>query len=346
MGRRALISGVTGQDGAFLAQLLLEKGYTVYGGMRRSASDTTWRLAEAGILRRINLVEFELFDFESNRSTIRTVRPDEFYNLGGQSFVKSSFQQPIYTAQVNALAVANLLEIMRVEFPDVRFYQASTCEMFGNATEVPQRETTALQPLSPYASSKAYAHWLTANYRTAYGLFACSGILFNHESHLRGLNFVTRKISSTLARMKSEGLPAGELSLGNLDAFRDWGYAGEYVEGMWRMLQAAKPDDYVLATGTSHSIRDFVEAAAQNLDYEIEWTGHGTDEVGRDRRSGRIIVRVDKDHYRPTDVAARVGDFTKARRELGWQPQMRFADLVKLMVDKDLKRVSAGQVLM
>lgn len=346
MTRRALISGITGQDGAFLAQLLLEKGYEVFGGLRRSSSGTTWRLAEIGVLNKINLVDFELLDFESIRNAFRAVRPHEFYNLGGQSFVKSSFQQPFYTTQVNALAVTNLLEIMRVEHPEMRFYQASTSEMFGNATETPQRETTPLQPQSPYAASKAYSHWLTANYRSAYGLFACSGILFNHESHLRALSFVTRKISSTLARMKFDSMTVAQLSLGNLDARRDWGYAGEYVEGMWRMLQNERPDDFVLATGRSHTVREFVQVAAQHIGCELEWSGNGENELGRDRRSGKILVRVDSALYRPVDVGALVGDFTKAQRELGWHPKMQFEDLVRNMLDKDIERIKMGHVLM
>ncbi len=346
MTRKALISGITGQDGAFLAQLLLENGYVVYGGLRRSSSGTTWRLAEANILDRVNLVELELLDYESTRSTLVSIRPNEFYNLGGQSFVKSSFQQPIYTTQVNGVAVTNLLEIIREELPDLRFYQASTSEMFGNAIESPQRETTSLRPQSPYAASKAYAHWITANYRSAYELFACSGILFNHESHFRGLSFVTRKISSTLARMASDTHSSLQLSLGNLDAIRDWGYAGEYVDGMWRMLQCEKADDYVLATGTSHTVREFVEIAAQYLDYDIEWSGSGADEVGRDRRSGRIMVKVDKTFYRPIDVAALVGDAAKARCKLNWQPKTSFSELVGGMVGKDLERLKAGQILM
>jgi len=343
MGKRALITGITGQDGAYLARLLLDRGYEVYGGARRAAAATIWRLEALGVAGKIRLVDFELLEESNMQAQLAEIRPDEIYNLAGQSLVSASFGQPLYTARANGIAVAHMLEALRQAHPDVRFYQASTSEMFGRAPAAPQSEATGFFPQSPYAIAKVYAHWLTANYRQAYGLHACSGILFNHESPLRGLNFVTRKISSTLARIKAGAAGGGEaLAIGNLDAQRDWGFAGEYVEGMWRILQHDVPDDYVLATGRTHSVREFAAAAAAALGYEIAWEGQGLGEIGRDRKSGRVLVAVDAGNFRPVDVAALVGDAGKAHRVLGWQAKIDFARLVAMMVEADLDRARSG----
>jgi GDPmannose 4,6-dehydratase len=342
MQRRALITGITGQDGAYLARLLLRQGYSVFGGVRRAGSANTWRLEALGLREKVRLVEFELLEEANIKTVIDEVKPHEIYNFAGQSFVSTSFHQPLYTTRANALAVAYLLEVLRQSCPDTRFYQASSSEMFGLALEAPQCETTAFRPQSPYAIAKVYAHWLTVNYRQAYGLHACGGILYNHESPLRGLGFVTRKITATLARIKAlAGAPA-VLEIGNLDARRDWGYAEEYVAGVHRMLRQEPPDDYVLATGRTHSVRRFAEVAAEALGYELAWEGRGLDEVGRDRRSGRILVRVDPALFRPVDVQALVGDAGKAKRVLGWESTVSFEEVVRLMVAADFDRAHRG----
>ena len=343
MAKRALITGITGQDGAYLARLLLARGYEVLGGARRAADAATWRLDALGIRERVRLVDFELLEESNLQSKLAEIRPDEIYNLAGQSLVSASFGQPLYTTRANGIAVAHMLEILRQSHPQVRFYQASTSEMYGRAPSSPQNETTAFVPQSPYAIAKVYAHWLTVNYRQAYGLHACSGILFNHESPLRGLSFVTRKISSTLARIKAGAARPGEtLAVGNLDAKRDWGFADEYVDGMWRILQHGVPDDYVLATGRTHAVRDFVSAAGAALGYSIEWEGEGLGERGRDRASGHVLVTVDAANFRPVDVAALVGDAGKARRVLGWAAATSFSSLVEMMVAADLDRARRG----
>ncbi|MGH7003053.1 MAG: GDP-mannose 4,6-dehydratase [Alphaproteobacteria bacterium] len=341
MGKRALITGITGQDGAYLARLLLERGYEVHGGVRRAATATTWRLEALGIRDHVRLVDFELLEESNIRTKLAEIKPDEIYNLAGQSLVSASFGQPLYTTRANGIAVAHMLEALRQAHPHVRFYQASTSEMFGRAPAMPQNETTGFFPQSPYAIAKVYAHWLTVNYRQAYGLHACSGILFNHESPLRGLSFVTRKISSALARIKASA--GGDvLAIGNLEAKRDWGFAGEYVDGIWRILRHAAPDDYVLATGRTHSVRDFVAAAGAVLGYDIGWEGHGRGEIGRDRRSGRVLVRVDPANFRPVDVDVLAGDAGKARRVLGWQASVSFTQLVAMMVETDYDRARRG----
>lgn len=347
MAKRALITGVTGQDGAYLARLLLDRGYEVLGGVRRADAAGTWRLEALGVRERVRLVDFELLEESNLQAKLADIRPDEIYNLAGQSLVSASFGQPLYTTRANGIAVAHMLEILRQSHPHVRFYQASTSEMFGRAPASPQNETTAFVPQSPYAIAKVYAHWLTVNYRQAYGLHACSGILFNHESPLRGLNFVTRKISSTLARIKAGVARPGEsLGIGNLDARRDWGFAGEYVEGMWRILQHTVPDDYVLATGRTHSVREFVSAAAAALGYAIAWEGQGVGEIGRDRATGQVLVTVDPSNFRPVDVEALVGDSGKARRVLGWQAPTAFPALVAMMVEADYDRARRGGPLL
>jgi GDPmannose 4,6-dehydratase len=342
MARRALITGITGQDGAYLARLLLADGYEVYGGVRRAGSSNLWRLEELGVRDKVRLVEFELLEETNLKSLIDELRPAEIYNLAGQSFVSTSFNQPLYTTRANAVAVAYLLEALRQGHPETRFYQASSSEMFGLAPAAPQSETTAFRPQSPYAISKVYAHWLTLNYRQAYGLFACSGILFNHESPLRGLGFVTRKISAAFARMKALGEAAPVLEIGNLDVKRDWGFAGEYVEGMRRMLAGERADDYVLATGRLHSVREFAEVAARELGFELVWEGAGLAETGRDRRSGRLMVRVDAANFRPVEVEALVGDASKARRALGWSAAVSFERLVAMLVAADFDRARRG----
>src|SRR6266508_5392835 len=287
MAKTALITGIAGQDGAYLARLLVDKGYRVVGGMRRTSSSNTWRLEELNVAREVELGELDVAEITNVMRVIERVRPDEIYNLAGQSFVAVSFESPIYTADINALDTARILEAIREVDPKVRFYQASTSEMYGKVQETPQSERTPFHPRNPYAVAKLYAHWLTVNYRESYGLHATAGILFNHESPLRGRNFVTRKITSDLARLKHGKLDA--VRLGNLSARRDWGFAGDFVEGIWLMVQAPEPQDYVLATGESSSVRRFVELAAPCFGFDIEWHGTDLDEVGVDRKSGRTI---------------------------------------------------------
>ena len=290
MARRALITGITGQDGAYLAKLLLEKGYEVVGSMRRTTISDPIRLMELGIAGDVELCDIDLFEFSNIARALERVKPDEIYNLAAQSFVSLSFEQPLYTSEIDGLGVARLLEAIRAVVPSVRYYQASTSEMFGKAQQVPQSETTPFYPRSPYAVAKLYAHWMTVNYRESYGLHATSGILFNHESPLRGREFVTRKITHGLARVRAGEL--GRLDLGNLDAQRDWGFAGDYVDGMWRMLQQENPSDYVLATGRTTSVRRFVEMAAAAAGFTLAWQGRGLDEVGRASCRERVCSTV------------------------------------------------------
>ncbi|MER3444308.1 MAG: GDP-mannose 4,6-dehydratase [Meiothermus sp.] len=341
MAKRALITGITGQDGAYLSRLLLEKGYEVYGTYRRSASVNLWRLEELGVAGDVRLVAFDLLEYSNIRRVLEKVRPDELYNLAAQSFVALSFEQPLYTADVDALGVGRILESIREVDPGIRFYQASTSEMFGKVQETPQTERTPFYPRSPYGVAKLYAHWITVNYRESYGMHASSGILFNHESPLRGQEFVTRKITSSLARIKYGQQEV--LELGNLDAQRDWGFAGDYVEGMWRMLQQPEADDYVLATGVTARVRTFVEHAAEAAGFRITWEGEGLEEVGRDQ-DGRVIVRVNPEFHRPAEVDLLLGDPAKARARLGWEPRVDLAGLVHMMVEKDLERVANGKL--
>ena len=338
MAKTALITGITGQDGAHLAKLLLDQGYTVFGGFRRSASVNAWRLREMGIERQIRMVAIDLLEFSNILRTVEKVAPDEIYNLGAQSFVAASFEQPLYTADVDALGVTRLLESIRVVNPGIRFYQASTSEMFGKVQEVPQTERTPFYPRSPYGAAKLYAHWITINYRESYRIHACCGILFNHEGPWRGLEFVTRKITATLARIRHG--QAEILEVGNLEARRDWGYAGDYVVGMAAMLQQAQPDDYVLATGETHSVREFVTLAASHAGFDLAWEGEGTQEHGIDRKSGKTIARINPDFYRPAEVDLLIGNAEKARAALGWQPEIDFPQLVEKMVVADLDRAS------
>ncbi|NKE47097.1 GDP-mannose 4,6-dehydratase [Roseomonas frigidaquae] len=337
MTKTALVTGITGQDGAYLARLLLAKGYKVAGTFRRSSSSNDGRLRELGIEDQVERVDLDLYELTNILRAIDKVKPDEIYNLAAQSFVGLSFEQPIYTAEIDALGPARLLEAVRKAGNGMRFYQASTSEMFGKVQAVPQDERTPFYPRSPYGVAKLYAHWLTVNYRESYGMHASSGILFNHESPLRGIDFVTRKITYSLALLKHGKLDV--LRLGNLDARRDWGYADDYVRGMWQMLQRDEPDDFVLATGETRTVREFVERAAEPLGFDIEWSGVGEAECGRDRHSGRTIVAVDPVFYRPAEVELLVGSAAKARDVLGWTPRTSFAEMVAMMAEADERRV-------
>lgn len=340
----ALITGVTGQDGAYLAELLLEKGYDVHGIKRRSSSFNTARVdhlyrdphdADA----RFHLHHGDLADATNLIRIVQEVQPDEIYNLGAASHVQVSFEIPEYTANVNALGTLRLLEALRVLKAErtVRYYQASTSELYGNAPASPQNEKTPFQPRSPYAAAKLYAYWITVNYREAYGLHASNGILFNHESPTRGETFVSRKITRAVAAI-AHGRQ-DRLYLGNLDAKRDWGHARDFVEGMWRIVRHPVPDDYVLATGEAHSVREFVELAFRLVDIEITWEGCGVGEKGCDAKTGTVYVEVDARYFRPTEVDLLIGDATKAKRVLGWEPKVRFAALVEEMVNTDLALV-------
>ena len=336
--KKAFVTGITGQDGAYLAALLVQKGYRVFGGHRRSSSHNFWRLAELGVLRheRFSFIEHDLGDLGSNIRAIAAIEPDEIYNLAAQSFVGVSFKEPTATAQISGVGALQLLEAVRTVNPKIKIYQASSAEMYGKVQAVPQSETTPFYPRSPYATAKLFAHWSAVNYREAYDMFVCSGILFNHESPLRGTEFVTRKISQAAARI-SLGRET-VVRLGNLDAMRDWGFAGEFVDGMWRMLQEAQPDTYVLATGRTTSVRDFTVQAFATAGIDVEWEGKGDAEIGRCAATGRTVVRVDPQFYRPSEVDALIGDAGKAERVLGWKPAMSVAELARLMVAADLAR--------
>lgn len=334
--KKALITGITGQDGAYLSKLLIEKGYEVYGAFRRTSDLHLNKLRFLGVDDKVNYVPLELHEFTNIYRKIEDIQPDEIYNLGAQSFVTVSFEVPIFTADVTALGALKVLEAIRKINPKIKFYQASSSEMFGKVKATPQNEATPFYPRSPYAVSKLFAHWMTVNYRESYGIFACSGILFNHESPLRGLEFVTRKITHSVARIKL-GLQ-DELRLGNLDSKRDWGYAPEYVEAMWLMLQQSEPDDYVIATGETHSVREFVEAAFNAVEIDIEWSGKGIDEKGVDK-SGRTLIKIDPQFFRPAEVDFLIGDCSKAKKKLGWSPKTTFKELVQIMVKHDIELV-------
>lgn len=342
MTKKAIITGITGQDGAYLAQLLLEKGYTVYGTYRRAASTNFWRIEELGIRNDpdLHLVEYDLTDLGSSIRLLQKTQAEEVYNLAAQSFVAVSFDQPMTTAQITGLGPLNLLEAIRIVNPKIRFYQASTSEMFGEVQEIPQKESTPFYPRSPYGVAKLYAHWITINYRESYDIFGTSGILFNHESPLRGLEFVTRKITDAVARIKLGKQEV--LELGNMDAKRDWGYAKDYVEGMWRMLQADKPDTYVLASGRTETVRDFVNMAFKAVDISLNWEGSGENEVGIDAATGKTLVRVNPEFYRPAEVELLIGNPEKAKKELGWEPSTSLEELCRMMVEADLRRVESG----
>jgi GDPmannose 4,6-dehydratase len=348
--KKALLTGITGQDGAYLAEFLLAKGYEVHGIKRRSSSFNTDRIDHLyedphARGRRLVLHYGDLTDAANLIRVIQTVRPDEIYNLGAQSHVAVSFETAEYTANADALGTLRLLEAIRIIGLQnrTRFYQASTSEMFGNVKEAPQSETTPFYPRSPYGVAKLYAHWITVNYREAYGLFACSGILFNHESPIRGETFVSRKITRGLARIHA-GLEQC-LYLGNLDALRDWGDARDYVRAQWLMLQQSEPQDFVIATGEQHSVREFVERAGRHLGMNIEWSGSGIDEIGIDTRSQKVVVRVDPRYFRPTEVDSLLGDASKARQVLGWKPELTFAQLIAEMVKKDMEHAERDALI-
>lgn len=339
---KAIITGITGQDGAYLAELLLEKGYTVYGTFRRTSSVNFWRIEELGIDKHPNLhlVEYDLTDLSSSIRLLESTGAAEVYNLAAQSFVGVSFEQPLTTLDITGAGAVNLLEAIRIVNPKIRFYQASTSEMFGQVQAIPQSETTPFYPRSPYGVAKLYAHWMTINYRESYGIFGCSGILFNHESPLRGREFVTRKITDSVAKIKLGKLDV--LELGNIDAKRDWGFAKEYVEGMWRMLQADEPGVFVLATNRTETVRDFVTLAFKAVDVELQWEGSGEQEQATDAATGKVVVRVNPKFYRPAEVDLLIGDPQKAKDVLGWEPKTTLEQLCRMMVDADMRRNQQG----
>lgn len=339
---KAIVTGITGQDGAYLAELLLEKGYTVYGTYRRTSSVNFWRIEELGIAQHPNLhlVEYDLTDLSASIRLLQETGATEVYNLAAQSFVGVSFDQPITTAEITGVGPVNLLEAIRIVNPKVRFYQASTSEMFGKVQAIPQTEDTPFYPRSPYGVAKLYAHWMAINYRESYGIFACSGILFNHESPLRGREFVTRKITDSVAKIKLGKLDV--LELGNLDAKRDWGFAKEYVEGMWRMLQVDEPDTYVLATNRTETVRDFVSMAFKAAGIAVRFEGSAEQEIGIDEASGKVIVRINPKFYRPAEVDLLIGSPARATEKLGWAPKTTLEELCQMMVEADLRRNEAG----
>ena len=341
--KRALVTGATGQDGAYLCELLLDKGYEVFAGVRRTSSTNLWRLEFTGVASHANLklVDLDITDQGSAVRVIEQTLPDEIYNLAAQSFVGVSFEAPAVTAAITGVGCLNLLEAMRVTNADARFYQASTSEMFGKVQDTPQSEETPFYPRSPYGVAKLYAHWLTINYRESFDVFAASGILFNHESPIRGIEFVTRKITDAVARIKLGQLDC--LELGNMDARRDWGYAKDYVEGMWRMLQADEPDTYVLATGRTETVRDFVRLAFKAAEIDIEFSGAGEDEIAVDSKSGQTVVRVNPQFYRPAEVDLLIGDPSKAERELDWKASTTLEELCQMMVEADLEKFKPNE---
>jgi GDPmannose 4,6-dehydratase len=340
--KKTIVTGITGQDGAYLAQLLLEKGYKVYGTYRRTSSVNFWRIEELEIQNHPNLhlVEYDLTDLGSSIALVQKVQPDEIYNLAAQSFVGVSFDQPSTTAQITGVGALNLLEAIRLVNPKIRFYQASTSEMFGKVQAIPQREDTPFYPRSPYGVAKLYAHWMTINYRESYDIFGCSGILFNHESPLRGREFVTRKITDSVAKIKLGKLDCMEL--GNLDAKRDWGFAKEYVEGMWRMLQVDTPDTYVLATNRTETVRDFVEMAFKGAGIQVEFKGSAEHETAVDTVTGKTVMRINPKFYRPAEVELLIGDPAHAKAKLGWEPKTTLEQLCQMMVEADLRRNQIG----
>ncbi|KPU94373.1 GDP-mannose 4,6 dehydratase [Variovorax paradoxus] len=341
--KRAVVTGVTGQDGAYLAELLLNKGYVVYGTYRRTSSVNFWRIEELGIQDHpdLHLVEYDLTDLGNSLMLMKETAPDEVYNLAAQSFVGVSFNQPDATAQITGMGALHLLEAIRLTNPGIRFYQASTSEMFGKVQAIPQVEDTPFYPRSPYGVAKLFAHWMTINYRESYDIFGCSGILFNHESPLRGREFVTRKITDGVAKIKLG--KADVLELGNLGAKRDWGFAKEYVEGMWMMLQADTPDNFVLATNRTETVRQFVDMAFKAAGYELRFEGEEQHEVGIDIQSGKTLVRVNPKFYRPAEVDLLIGNPARAKEKLGWAPRTTLEQLCTMMVEADLRRNAEGK---
>ena len=353
--KTAIITGISGQDGAYLAELLLDKGYTVYGTYRRTSSVNFWRIEELGIQNHPNLhlVEYDLTDLGGSIALVQKVQPDEIYNLAAQSFVGVSFDQPNTTAQITGIGALNLLDAIRLVNPEIRFYQASTSEMFGKVQAIPQIEDTPFYPRSPYGVAKLYAHWMTVNYRESYGIFGSSGILFNHESPLRGREFVTRKITDSVAKIKLGKLDC--MDLGNIDVKRDWGYAKEYVEGMWRMLQANEPDTFVLATNRTESVRDFVRMAFKGAGIAVEFKGSAENETAvvaaldpaltqREKKLmvGQTVMRINPKFYRPAEVELLIGNPAKAKAKLGWEPTTTLEQLCQMMVEADLRRNEVG----
>lgn len=343
MAKTALITGITGQDGAYLAKLLLEKGYRVLGGVRRTSALNLQRLEHLGIAGEVEQITLDLAELGNILRAIERYQPDEIYNLAAQSFVSTSFEQPLFTADVDAIAVTRMLECLRSVGPEgFRFYQASTSEMFGEVQGDPQHEKTPFYPRSPYGVAKLYGHWIVVNYREAFNFHCSSGILFNHESPLRGTEFVTRKISLGLARVKAN--EQAVLELGNLDAKRDWGFAGDYVEAMWLMLQQDKADDYVIATGQTHSIRRFAELTGKYLDMEIVWEGENEKTIGIDAKSGKVVIKVNPAFFRPAEVNLLRGDASKAQRVLGWKPKVGLEELCQMMAEADWRRVRDNRI--
>ena len=334
--KTALITGISGQDGAYLSKLLLEKGYRVIGGDRRTASGSLWRLDELGVLNDIDLIDFELAELTNIQRVIEKNHIDELYNLAAQSFVKASFEMPLMTSDITGIGGVRILESIRKINPSIKFYQASSSEMFGKVVEIPQTENTPFYPRSPYAVSKLFAHCMTINYREAYNLHAVSGILFNHESPLRGEEFVTRKITIGFAKIKNGDFDC--LELGNLDASRDWGFAGDYVKGMWMMLNNDIPQDYVLSTGMTHTIKEYIEEVSQYYDFNILWNGTDEEMVGIDTKSNKEIIKINPKYYRPTEVDILKGNPSKAQNELGWKNEVNFKELAKMMAESDLKK--------
>ncbi len=336
--KKAFITGITGQDGAYLAKLLLEKGYEVHGGVRRISQPELPRLEALGVANDVHLHEFDLTEMNNIFRVIRDVEMDEFYNLAAQSFVGASWDLPVYTSDVDGMAVVRILDTLRTMRPETRFYQASTSEMFGLVQEVPQRETTRLYPRSPYGVAKVYGHYITMNYRESFKMHASSGILFNHESPLRGKEFVTRKITLGLARLAHGG--TDPIELGNMDARRDWGFAGDYVEGMWRMLQQDEADDYVLSTNVTTTIRDFFSYAGEAMGMDLVWTGEGEAETATDRKTGKLVMKVNPKFYRPAEVELLIGDASKAREKLGWEPKVDVRQLAEMMAKSDYDQLA------
>ncbi|KKR21161.1 MAG: GDP-mannose 4,6-dehydratase [Parcubacteria group bacterium GW2011_GWE2_39_37] len=340
MNKKALITGITGQDGSYLAELLLEKGYEVHGAIRRASTFNTSRIDHLYQDPHLNNVKLflhysDLSDSSNISRLLEKIKPDEIYHLGAQSHVRVSFDIPEYTADVTGLGTLRILDAIRETGLKTKFYQASSSEMYGKALEIPLKETTPFYPRSPYGCAKVYAYWITKNYRESYDMFACNGILFNHESPRRGETFVTRKITRALARIKLG--KEEKLFLGNLDAQRDWGYAKDYVYGMWLMMQQEISDDYILATNETHTVREFVEKTAKHLDFDLVWQGEGVDEKGIDRQTGKTIIEIDPKYFRPAEVDILLGDYSKAKEKLGWEPKVKFEELVKIMAEADLE---------
>lgn len=342
MAKKAIVTGITGQDAAYLAELLLDKGYEVYGTYRRTSSVNFWRIEELGIEKNPNLhlIEYDLTDQSNSIRMVSEINPDEIYNLAAQSFVGVSFDQPLATAHITGLGCVHLLEAIRIVNPKIKFYQASTSEMFGEVQEIPQKETTPFYPRSPYGVAKLYAHWMVINYRESYNIFATSGILFNHESPLRGQEFVTRKITDSVAKIKLGKLDC--IELGNMDAKRDWGYAKDYVEGMYLMLQVDTPETFILATNRTETVRDFVTMAFKGAGIEVEFSGDGEDEIAVNKATGETVVRVNPKFYRPAEVELLIGDPSKAKEKLGWTPKCTLEELCAMMVKEDLRRNETG----